>query len=147
MDAGEAMKLPRIDVSTPLLRPSPSAEAAATAHAGRPSTTTATPDANSKPARAGGREPSTRIATQGAQSSPAAQDGAAQPSAEQVAAKPKVAPARGRALVEIAFGMLIFYVGLHMDNTVLHGNASLTWMLLHAIGVYAIGTGLRGLWP
>ncbi|HMI89889.1 MAG TPA: hypothetical protein VK509_00935 [Polyangiales bacterium] len=145
VDAGEAMKLPRIDVSTPLLRPSPSAEAAATANAGKTASTSAAADAVAKPTRSVGREPSTRIATQAAQ---AAQDGAAQPSsAEQVAPRPKAPPARGRALIEIAFGILVFYLGLHMDNTVLHGNASLTWTLLHTFGLYAIGSGIAGLWP
>jgi hypothetical protein len=50
-------------------------------------------------------------------------------------------------LLEIGFGILVFYLGLHMDNTVLHGNATLTWTMLHTFALYAIGAGIAGLWP
>lgn len=56
-------------------------------------------------------------------------------------------PARGRALLEIGAGILIFYLGLHLDNTVLHGNASTIWTVLHAFALYGIGAGIAELWP
>jgi hypothetical protein len=148
VDAGEAMKLPRIDVSTPLLRPSPSADAAAAASHGKASAShaNALTDAGPKPARSGGREPSTRIATQGGHGAQVSPDGTAA-QAEAAPAKPKPPPARGRALLEIGGGILIFYVGLHMGSSILHGEASLTWTAFHAFALYGIGSGIAGLWP
>jgi hypothetical protein len=147
IDGPSALHLPRIDVSTPLLRASPSAEAAAaTATNAGSSTQAAAPPARGN---AQAREPSQRIVT--AQTREPSQriaiESNAKKPAETVPEKPKPIPARGRALVEIGAGMLVFYLGLHMDNTILHGNASASWIVLHAFGLYAIGSGIGGLWP
>ena len=159
IDGPSALHLPRIDVSTPLLKPSPSADAAAVnatsagssaqaaaplargnAQAREPSqriVTAQTREPSQRIVTAQTREPSQRVATEGSAKKPA----------ETVPEKPKPIPARGRALVEIGAGMLVFYLGLHMDNTILHGNASATWLVLHAFALYAIGSGIGGLWP
>jgi hypothetical protein len=144
MEALPELHLPRIDVSTPLLRPAPQADPAA--NASPPKAGAATGGTKDKEptltglntrANAAMREPSQRVATETAAKKPEA------PTAE----KPRAVPARGRALLEIVAGLLVFYLGLHMDNSILHGDASITWLILHAFGLYAIGSGIAGLWP
>ena len=144
IDPGDALKLPHIDVSTPLLRAAAAGEtgAANSAPAARADKPAAAPEPAVRPQRSATREPSTRIATQNAQ------DGAPVKATEKVAAPaPQRVPARGRALLEIAAGALLLYFGLYLDNTVLHGNATATWVGLHTVAFYAIGAGIAGLWP
>jgi hypothetical protein len=60
---------------------------------------------------------------------------------------PVSARARTIALLEIVGAVLVLYLGLRFDDTVLHGNASLLSVALHGLAFYGIGAGLAGLRP
>jgi hypothetical protein len=49
--------------------------------------------------------------------------------------------------VELLGGVLVLYLGVRFDNSVLYGNATLASLLLHGLAFYGIGGGIVGLWP
>ena len=51
------------------------------------------------------------------------------------------------SVLELVAGVAVFAIGLRLDNTILHGNADTIWLVLHAFGLYGIGSGLYGLRP
>jgi hypothetical protein len=55
--------------------------------------------------------------------------------------------ARGFALAELIGGVLLLFLGVHMDNSVLYGNATQLSLLLHGFAFYGLGAGIAGLWP
>jgi hypothetical protein len=52
---------------------------------------------------------------------------------------------RALAVAEILGAAAVLYFGLRLDDTVLHGNASLVSLALHGVAIYALGAGLAGL--
>jgi hypothetical protein len=69
------------------------------------------------------------------------------PPAPAASVRPAAAHPRGLALVELLGGVLVLYLGVRFDNSVLYGNATLASLLLHGLAFYGIGGGIVGLWP
>jgi hypothetical protein len=54
---------------------------------------------------------------------------------------------RAFAVLELVGAAIVLYTGLQLDDTILHGNASLVSLALHGLAIYALGAGLAGLRP
>jgi len=55
--------------------------------------------------------------------------------------------ARGLALAELLAGVVVLYLGIRWGNSVFHGEANLTSIVLHGFAFYALGAAAVGLRP
>lgn len=62
-------------------------------------------------------------------------------------APPRAARSIRLSMAQIAGTLIVFYLGIHFDNSVLYGNATPISIALHGVAIYAIGAGVVGLWP
>jgi len=60
---------------------------------------------------------------------------------------PVSARSRAIAVLELGAALVVLYLGLRMDDSVLHGNASLLSVAVHGLAFYGLGAGLAGLRP
>jgi hypothetical protein len=60
---------------------------------------------------------------------------------------PASARSRAIAVFEVAAALVVLYLGLRIDESVLHGNASLLSIAVHGLAFYGLGAGLAGLRP
>lgn len=54
---------------------------------------------------------------------------------------------RAIAVLELGAALVVLYLGLRMDESVLHGNASLVSVAVHGLAFYGLGAGIAGLRP
>lgn len=56
-----------------------------------------------------------------------------------------LARTRVQAVAEIVLAILIVYMGLRTDHSVLHGNANMVWVALHGLALFSVGRAVAGL--
>ena len=52
---------------------------------------------------------------------------------------------RVQAVAELVLAILIVYMGLRTDHSVLHGNANMLWVALHGLAIFSVGRAIAGL--
>jgi hypothetical protein len=89
-----------------------------------------------------GREDSSAIRTARAEANKPAE-----PESKADTPAPRAVRSVGLAMMEIAGSLVVFYLGIHFDNSVVYGNATPLSIAFHGFAIYGIGAGVAGLWP
>jgi len=56
-----------------------------------------------------------------------------------------LARSRVQAAAELVLAILIVFMGLRTDHSILHGNANMLWVALHGLAIFSVGRAVAGL--